>query len=286
MKKYYYSLVLLFVTGVVSGQAFENPVNWFTSNSFSIYCSAGVSVTKATDAKEGLFAVRLEGKNGALIGKTIPGVITTGILTGGINVSGGQSHTTKSERLTGYYKYSPQGSDMAGIEVSLTKWNSTTHQRDIIAYGNVSKEAAADYTAFEVLLSYNSTIVTPDSQLVVISSSANRSNAIAGSVLYIDNLSFSGEVSSTSNSNYNVDPPKINVYPNPVKDFLWIKIYDFEEGEYSWILYNQSGQLKLQGKIFEHESKISFKSFSSGSYILKVNRENRLVKTFNVIKFN
>jgi len=195
MKRNYFLLLPFLILGPLFGQAYENPINWYTSNSYSTYNSAGATVSKSTDAKGGLFAARLEGKNAALLGKTIPGVITTGILKGGINVSGGQLYTIRSQKLTGYYKYSPQGADMAGFEVLLTKWNPTTLKRDTIAYGNVSKGAAAGYTAFNVPLTYKTTDA-PDSQLVVISSSADRLNAIAGSVLLIDGLLFIGDANT------------------------------------------------------------------------------------------
>ena len=95
-------------------------------------------------------------------------------------------------------------------------------------------------------------------------------------VKFIQPLTSSDKLISESNG--------ISVFPNPVKDFMQIKINDFITGKYLWSLYNQIGQVQLQGEITECESKIDIKNLAPEIYILKVNRENEIIGTYRIIK--
>ena len=91
-------------------------------------------------------------------------------------------------RLTGSYKYhSAVGGDNGGVLLLGTRYNSTTHQRDIVGGGmNIALTDTDLYTPFEAEYMPLGTL-EPDSLVILLFSSAS-SNRQQGSYLCIDNL--------------------------------------------------------------------------------------------------
>ncbi len=98
-------------------------------------------------------------------------------------------------RLTGQYKYtSATNGDNGGILMLGTKYNTTTHRRELVGGGySVALTDASTYTNFEILYRPLSDILStytynePDSIAIFLFSSANN-NRQQGSALYLDNL--------------------------------------------------------------------------------------------------
>lgn len=271
MKRFSFTVLFFLIWLMSFGQNYENPVGWNTSNQYCINNSAGVSVRKSADiaTNEGTYSVRLESKNAALLGKIIPGLITTGKLEGGVHVSGGQPYNGRPQKLTGLYKYSPVGNDLASVKVLLSKWNSSTQKKDTIAYGNIFIEKSEQYTSFEVKLEYRNTTLIPDSQLIVIASSENTTNAIAGSVLFVDNLSFKDEFSSIRT--VHDDLKELCVYPNPASDFINVAVR--QEAKIN-ILSIASGQIVYKLNLKENSvHKIGIGDFIPGQYLIEVKND-------------
>jgi hypothetical protein len=67
---------------------------------------------------------------------------------------------------------------------------------------------------------------------------------------------------------------KISLYPNPVKDILYIKTSD--EGSYYYQIYNISGQLVKSGK-FEN-GKTDLSVLTTGAYLIRINNSENIVK--------
>lgn len=68
---------------------------------------------------------------------------------------------------------------------------------------------------------------------------------------------------------------KISLFPNPVKEELYIKTPDNREGYY-YQIYNMSGQLVKSGK-FEN-GKTNLSSLITGTYLLRINNSKEIVK--------
>ncbi len=98
-------------------------------------------------------------------------------------------------RLTGQYKYtSATSGDNGGILMLGTKYNNTTHRRDLVGGGyTTSLTDVSTYTNFEILYRPLSEILPaysynePDTIAILLFSSANN-NRQQGSALYLDNL--------------------------------------------------------------------------------------------------
>lgn len=71
-----------------------------------------------------------------------------------------------------------------------------------------------------------------------------------------------------------VDENKISLYPNPVRDILYIKAS--EENGYYYQIYNMSGQQVKSGK-FENK-KADLSALTSGVYLIRINNAEKLVK--------
>lgn len=112
------------------------------------------------------------------------------LITGGIGLGG-----FEPSRLTGSYRYHSAGSgDNGGVLMLGTRYNATTHQRDLVGGGvNLMLSDITDYTPFTVdyisLHEIDSTFVeqSPDSLIILLVSSASA-HMQQGSYLCLDNL--------------------------------------------------------------------------------------------------
>lgn len=112
------------------------------------------------------------------------------LIDGGVPLNG-----AKPGRLTGYYKYtSAVGGDNGGVLMLGTKYNPTTHRREVVGGGYATNLTDTSvYTPFELVYSPHSVIdptvpyVEADSLIILMFSSANTTPQ-QGSALYLDNL--------------------------------------------------------------------------------------------------
>jgi len=75
-----------------------------------------------------------------------------------------------------------------------------------------------------------------------------------------------------------------SVYPNPATDYLILKLNGATEMQCLASLYNISGILLQAIKVESVETTISMQSHLQGTYILKITRGNKEIKTFKIIK--
>ena len=200
-----------------SGNFDEPDGAWATVNPIrDIFSLNPVTTFPSSDAKSGPIAVKME--SGSIVGSLfVAGIIATGTFDAnasiGENLLLGTPFTGRPISLKGFYKYAPVNGDSADLYVALTKWNTTTNQRDTIAqkgyreYSNI-----ATYTPFELMLEYTSA-ATPDSIVVIFTSSAGGEvfQGQVGSTMHVDNLSFTyaSDIDESTNDNH------FEIYPNP-----------------------------------------------------------------------
>lgn len=79
---------------------------------------------------------------------------------------------------------------------------------------------------------------------------------------------------------------EISIFPNPTTDFVNINMkgFDFENGQRTYQLYDLHGRLIEQNTINQFETQISLINLSSSIYILQVSLNNKVSKTFKIIK--
>ena len=75
------------------------------------------------------------------------------------------------------------------------------------------------------------------------------------------------------------------VYPNPVQDFLKLKIQVLNPENLFWKIYDSNGKLLSTDRVSGMETLIPMTNYASGIYLFSVlNKNNLQYKTFQIIK--
>ncbi len=212
----------IFSTGTfdawVTRNNIEKPVDWETIDSelaTQIPIPLPPTVTKTTVARTGPFAAQLATQN--FLGQlSVPGIILLGntFNSGGGSIPGGLPFTGRPASLQFYYQLSgPQAvADSAYMVVELTRL--VNGQVQIVAEGeHIFRALAGSYTLVTVPLQYRSSLA-PDSVSMGFSSGV-ANNVNAGTILRIDDISFTGTATATRNPQLNA---ALSAAPNPSPD--------------------------------------------------------------------
>lgn len=79
---------------------------------------------------------------------------------------------------------------------------------------------------------------------------------------------------------------EINIFPNPTVDFVTLNMQGLENSNepQSYQLFDLQGRLLLQNIINETETQISLSNLMPSLYILRVNANDKVLKTFKILK--
>jgi hypothetical protein len=77
---------------------------------------------------------------------------------------------------------------------------------------------------------------------------------------------------------------EIQVYPNPATDFMKLKISNYNIQNLRYQLYDVNGSLLQDNKIEDNETSFVISNYVSAIYFLKVTDNNKVIKTFKIIK--
>jgi len=272
MKKITMSLICLLAVGFAFSQTIPNsgfedwtggqPTGWSTFNS-----TVSGGATQTNDAYAGSSAVKLQTKN--LLFQPVPGTVTLGTITiSGMNASitGGIPFTFRPDSLTGYYKYTPSGSDRNYVGLALFKYNTTTNNADTLAkgfFGNNTSVSA--YTRFsfpvEYLMSGN-----PDT-LNVLGMSSMAGYTTNGSIMFLDELSFvynttTGSIATPLNAEL-----RVAAYPNPTADVIYVENPFNSETEI--YVHDINGRLVFQTHCKTKGVEINMAEIGKGTYFVQ-----------------
>jgi hypothetical protein len=75
----------------------------------------------------------------------------------------------------------------------------------------------------------------------------------------------------------------INVYPNPTQEFVTIEMNKLHQNS-NYSLYNLAGEKISEGDLRKAETRLSLKNQASGSYLLKLTKDNQPLQTFKIVK--
>lgn len=77
--------------------------------------------------------------------------------------------------------------------------------------------------------------------------------------------------------------PLVRLYPNPMKDYLFIEALDFKSGEFR--IYSLPGNLVFQGALNHHlKSILDLSTLTNGIYLVKVIIDETNCITYTIIK--
>ncbi len=253
----------------------EEPTSWVTGNQLVSFATPGndTSVFKVT-GNSGLFAMKITTVD--VVNNPAVGIIPdpAGIaFTGKIQVSPfkifrGFAYTNRPATCSFWYKYTPQPSDSASCFITLSKWNGAS--RDILASGFwQSAVSQGSYIQQTITLTPNASFLAVGPDTMEIGFSATRiATPTAGSILWVDDITFAGSTGINEHSSSN----DVIVYPNPANNYVTI-IVDVTEAS-SVIAYDVTGKAvssvsplnQIMNGINRKEGVINTSSLSVGLY--------------------
>jgi Secretion system C-terminal sorting domain len=92
------------------------------------------------------------------------------------------------------------------------------------------------------------------------------------------------EISTLGTENLPEITLQMAVYPNPTNSFVNLNIMNLEINSLQFLLTDMNGRAILNQKITNSETKIEMENLSKAVYFLQVSNENKLLKTFKIIK--
>jgi len=265
---------------------FYEPQGYVTSNYASVLLGTGglprANVSRSTTKHGGTYAAKLESyaqNNGDTSG--VPGLMITGTLdlanvniVPGIPISGG-----RPTELNGFYKYAEGNRPDSGIiTVLLSKYNPLAGGLNIVGIGGGVFSNTASYTAFSAPIQYL-TSETPDTVIIIMGTTTNigldstaLTSAPVGSVLYVDDLTFSGNAPNAIGS---VDKLiEASLYPNPSSDQLTVNYVQVNSSPVTIQLYSADGRLVYSENKYNNAGKQSINldvaNYNAGLYQLVV----------------
>jgi hypothetical protein len=151
------------------------------------------------------------------------------------------------------------------------------------------------------LLLFSMGLTGLQAQEVVTTSGGNASgsggtvNYTVGQIAYITNTGTNGSAAQGVQQPYEISvitaveeakdiSLEIVVYPNPATDFIMLKIENYEIQNLRYQLYDINSNMLLSNKIQSKETSIVISGLLPAIYFLKVTDNNKIVKTFKIIK--
>ncbi|MBI2280407.1 MAG: T9SS type A sorting domain-containing protein [Bacteroidetes bacterium] len=117
---------------------------------------------------------------------------------------------------------------------------------------------------------------------------------MVGQLVYTTNTGINGSVAQGVLQPYEistvlgVDMDEINleliVYPNPTTNYLTLKIDDSKYSTINFQLIDMQGKLLRKGKMITNSTTIKIEDLPQSTYFLNVTDNNKIVKTFKIIK--
>mgnify|MGYP001098817988 CR=1 FL=1 len=196
------------------------PDGWGTLNNTTTL--AGIyTVTKATPGSPGASYMKITSKTIAT--SVVGGIAVSGVLDSTTMMpKSGFAFNQRPANLTGKNQYMIYGSSPGSLSVTLTRWDSGTNSRVIVASGNITHSPSAmamAWTNFTIPLTYADGN-NPDSCIIVLK--ASGSAPTNNDYLWVDNLAFSGVVTGIQNQESLLS--NVSVFPNPSAELINVNI--------------------------------------------------------------
>ncbi len=106
----------------------------------------------------------------------------------------------------------------------------------------------------------------------------------SGTVSMLEGVQQPFEISTLGTDDYPGIKLEMVVYPNPTANDITLKIEGKETQKLNYRLLDMSGKLLSQKKVESVDTHIQMNAFSSGTYLLIVSEDSKVIKTFKIIK--
>ncbi|MCE3295105.1 MAG: hypothetical protein K0R65_819 [Crocinitomicaceae bacterium] len=241
-----------------SAGAYDEPDGWATYNFLADFGLPAL-VSKDASAHSGNFSAKIETAEVDVFGSvdTLGGLL----MLGTVDVMG-VPYTARPTAMEFYYKYSTPGADFGQVIVLLTKWDDQNSTQASIGGGIMEINAATNFTLGTVDIEYDSP-EAPDSIQIFFSSSMADA-PIPGTVLNVDDISFVTQSTAVAS----LASQKPMVYPNPAKDFMYVKTAGMKITEIE--ITDLSGRLVEKVALSGANTQISTSQLNNGNYFYEL----------------
>lgn len=73
-------------------------------------------------------------------------------------------------------------------------------------------------------------------------------------------------------------------YPNPTADYLVLEFTDYSDEKMEYQLIDLNGKIIINNSISSSKTQIDLNNYSKGTYLIKIIKELKEIKTFKIIK--
>lgn len=291
MKRLYTIIIFLSITSGVKAQnatpnaGFENwnavgnrfdPADWNNLNpSTAIIGVLTCARASGADAHSGNYAIKLTTKLIPGFNIIANGIASTGTLitTPPYGVSGGIAYTGRPDSITGWYKYTPAGTDQGFVELQLLGATNT----DTIGYVRFETPNAtvSTYTRFAAAVNYLST-ATPSNSIWILSSSKGV-GPIVNSQIFIDDIAMVFNSSSVNTIN---SKNEVTILGNVIKEKIRFNYKN--TGVYQFRLIDTAGRIVADTQLNSQQSTVDVSSLD-GLYFYTIENNTGIINTGKII---
>ena len=291
MKRLYTIIIFLSITSGVKAQnatpnaGFENwnavgnrfdPADWNNLNpSTAILGVLTCARASGADAHSGNYAIKLTTKLIPGFNIIANGIASTGTLitTPPYGVSGGIAYTGRPDSITGWYKYTPAGTDQGFVELQLLGATNT----DTIGYVRFETPNAtvSTYTRFAAAVNYLST-ATPSNSIWILSSSKGV-GPIVNSQIFIDDIAMVFNSSSVNTIN---SKNEVTILGNVIKEKIRFNYKN--TGVYQFRLIDTAGRIVADTQLNSQQSTVDVSSLD-GLYFYTIENNTGIINTGKII---
>lgn len=123
-----------------------------------------------------------------------------------------------------------------------------------------------------------------------ISTTSGKLSFSVGQVIYTANTASSGSVQQGVQQVYLISvigetQSSISIYPNPITDYLNLKIENYDLSEFSYQLFDLKGKLLMENKVEDEVTLIPMNKFPKSSYSIRVLKGGELTQSFKLTKY-
>ena len=178
-----------------------------------------------------------------------------------------------------WFRFLPDGSNVARVNVVATKWNSTINIMEVVASGTtVISEASHQYQQMNVIMTQTGTSPVCDTIRVFIVV-GDFGNVSISSELYIDDFTLEFNTWGISDQYES----RLLIYPNPTKHYFEVGMIDDQVENYLEVL-DGYGKLVLRTENVTTNDQISTSNLAPGVYFVRLIQNNRSFSSKLVIE--
>lgn len=193
-------------------------------------------------------------------------------------ISKGVPMTESPSEVKFWYKFLPDGSDQATVNVITTKWNATLGVSEIVASGSTTLSTLVNqYTEMNVAMTLEGASPVCDTIRVIVS--AGGAAASVATEFFIDDFTLKFNSWGVND----LTTQKLRVYPNPAKQFFSVEVID--NGTSNVVeLFDSFGKLVLKQSNIHAQTQISTLDLNAGLYLVRFTQGTKVSTSKLVIE--